>query len=222
MRCRVPGSTPVVGDPPRAGGAPLTVERGALYVKSSAAGLPATGRGAAADSHGRKTAMTVTAARSIGVVLLLALAALAAAGPAAAGDPMLTGLKEARIAFDITAGEPARLLSILDVIGETRDGLVKQGIAPRIILAFRGPATVLLRADRSGVKPEDRETAARVAAKLRELRGAAGVEQLAVCEIAMRLTRTPKEQLVPEVTVVENGWYTLVGAQAKGYAYIAP
>jgi intracellular sulfur oxidation DsrE/DsrF family protein len=167
--------------------------------------------------------MNVAVARNVGLALLLGLALLASsAGSAADSDPMLAGMKEAKMAFDITVGEPPRLLSILNVIEETRDGLVRQGITPRIILAFRGPATVLLRADQSGVKPEDRETAGKVAAKIKELRGASGVEQVAVCNIAMRLTKTPKEQLVPDVTVVENGWYTLVGAQAKGYAYIAP
>jgi intracellular sulfur oxidation DsrE/DsrF family protein len=167
--------------------------------------------------------MNIAGARNVGLALLLGLAVLASsAGSATASDPMLAGMKEVKIAFDITAGEPPRLLSILNVIDETRDGLIRQGITPRIILAFRGPATVLLRADHAAVKPEDRETVAKVAAKIRELRGASGVEQVAVCNIAMRLTKTPKEQLVPDVTVVENGWYTLVGAQAKGYAYIAP
>jgi intracellular sulfur oxidation DsrE/DsrF family protein len=167
--------------------------------------------------------MNIAVARNVGLALLLGLAMLASsAGSAAASDPMLAGMTEAKMAFDITAAEPPRLLSILNVIEETRDGLVRQGITPRIILAFRGPATVLLRADQSGVKPEDRETVAKVAAKIRELRGATGIERVEVCSIAMRLTKTPKEQLVPDVTVVENGWYTLVGAQAKGYAYIAP
>jgi intracellular sulfur oxidation DsrE/DsrF family protein len=167
--------------------------------------------------------MNVAVARNVSLALLLGVALLASSASSAAdSDPMLAGMKEAKMAFDITAGEPPRLLSILNVIEETRDGLVRQGITPRIILAFRGPATVLLRADQSGVKPEDRETVGKVAAKIKELRGASGVEQVAVCNIAMRLTKTPKDQLVPDVTVVENGWYTLVGAQAKGYAYIAP
>ena len=149
--------------------------------------------------------MNIAVARNVGLGLLLGLAMLASsAGSAAASDPMLAGMTEAKMAFDITAAEPPRLLSILNVIEETRDGLVRQGITPRIILAFRGPAV------------------AKVAAKIRELRGATGIERVEVCSIAMRLTKTPKEQLVPDVTVVENGWYTLVGAQAKGYAYIAP
>jgi intracellular sulfur oxidation DsrE/DsrF family protein len=31
-----------------------------------------------------------------------------------------------------------------------------------------------------------------------------------------------KAHVSPGVAVVENGWITLVGYQAKGYAYIAP
>jgi intracellular sulfur oxidation DsrE/DsrF family protein len=38
----------------------------------------------------------------------------------------------------------------------------------------------------------------------------------------MRTQKVDKAQVNPDVTVVENGWITLVGYQAEGYAYIAP
>lgn len=140
----------------------------------------------------------------------------------AADDNPVAGLKEAKVAYDITAGEPGRMLNILNTIDETREGFLKHGITPRFVLAFRGPASLLTQTDLTRFKAEDRETAAKVAAKLKQLRGTAGIERLDQCSIAMRGQKVDKAQVSPDVTVVENGWITLVGYQAKGYAYIAP
>ena len=139
-----------------------------------------------------------------------------------AQDNPVAGLKEARVAFDITAGEPNRMLNILNTIDETREGFLKQGMTPRFVLAFRGPASLLTQTDLSRLKAEDRDTAAKVAAKLKQLRTTAGIERLEQCSIAMRGQKIDKAQVSPDVTVVENGWISLVGYQAKGYAYIAP
>jgi len=155
-------------------------------------------------------------------------AAVVFAGPVmgapawAADESPIAGMKEAKVAFDITAGEPGRMLNILNTIDETREGLIKHGVTPRFVLAFRGPASLLTQTDLSRLKPEDRETAAKVAAKLKQLHGTAGIERMDQCSIAMRGQKVDKAQLSPDVTVVENGWITLVGYQAKGYAYIAP
>jgi intracellular sulfur oxidation DsrE/DsrF family protein len=151
-----------------------------------------------------------------------ALLLLVGAAVAAADDNPIAGLKDARIAFDITAGEPGRLLNILNTIDETREGLARQGVTPHFVLAFRGPATLFTQTDVSRLKPEDRETATKITAKLKQLRGAAGIERLDQCSIALRTQKVDKAQVNPDVTVVENGWITLVGYQAKGYAYIAP
>ena len=140
----------------------------------------------------------------------------------AADDNPVAGLKEAKVAFDITAGEPGRMLVILDTIDETRESFVRQGIAPRFVLAFRGPASLLTQTDLTRLKVEDRETAAKVAAKLKALRGTPGIERMDQCSLAMRTQKVDRAKVSPDVTVVENGWITLIGYQAKGYAYIAP
>lgn len=156
----------------------------------------------------------------LGAAMVFALVLGAPAG--AADDDAVAGLKEAKVAFDITAGEPHRMLLILDTIDETREGFVRRGITPRFVLAFRGPASLLTQTDLSRFKPEDREMAARVAAKLKQLRRTAGIERMDQCSIAMRGQKVDRAQVSPDVTIVENGWITLVGYQAKGYAYIAP
>ena len=134
----------------------------------------------------------------------------------------LAGMKEARVAFDITVGEAKRLLSVLNVIDEARESLIKQGVTPRFVLTFRGPATVLISPNPEKIKREDRDTVAKIAAKLKQLRGASGVEGVEQCSVAMRLTETKAEHVPPEVRIVGNSWISLIAYQSRGYAYIAP
>jgi intracellular sulfur oxidation DsrE/DsrF family protein len=169
---------------------------------------------------------TIGIARSVVAAVVLGVVAACAPGAMpraeAAEDGVLAGLKDVRIAFDITAGEPGRLLNVLNTIDETRESLLRQGVIPHFVLAFRGPATLLTQTDLARLKPEDRETAVKIAARLKQLRSTPGIERLDQCSLAMRTQKVDRAQVNPDVTVVENGWITLVGYQAKGYAYIAP
>ncbi len=156
----------------------------------------------------------------------IAAAAFLTATPAfAAGyddQEALQGLKEVKVAFDITAGDAKALLGRLNIIDETRQSLLQQGITPHFVLTFRGGATKLVQSDVSKIKPEDRETAVKIAAKLKEMREAKGVDNLEQCSVAVREQGTKPEDVVPSVKVVGNAWISLAAYQNKGYAYIAP
>lgn len=141
---------------------------------------------------------------------------------AADDSAALKGLKEGKIAFDIHEGNPKLLLARLDVIDETRQSLIQQGVAPHFILAFRGPATKLVQTDQEKIKPEDRPLAAKVAARIKEMSKAPGVEGFEQCAIASRTQETKTELVLPEIRVVGNGFISLMAYQARGYAYIAP
>ena len=134
----------------------------------------------------------------------------------------LQGAKEVKVAFDITAGDAKALLGRLNTIDETRRSLIQQGVTPHFVLSFRGPATRLVQTDASKIKPEDRETAAKIAAKLKEMRGAMGVDNLEQCAVAVREQGTRAEDVLPSVKVVGNAWISLMAYQNRGYAYIAP
>jgi intracellular sulfur oxidation DsrE/DsrF family protein len=155
--------------------------------------------------------------------LALVAFALCSAGARAADDHLsLAGLKEAKIAFDIKEGNGKLLLTRLDTIEETRQSLIQQGVTPHFILAFRGPATKLVQTDLDKIKPEDREMAAKVAARIKEMSKAPGVDGFEQCAVAARQQETKIERVLPEVRVVGNGFISLMAYQAKGYAYIAP
>jgi intracellular sulfur oxidation DsrE/DsrF family protein len=134
----------------------------------------------------------------------------------------LQGAKEVKVAFDVTTGDAKALLGRLNVIDETRQSLIQQGVIPHFIIAFRGPATKLVQTDISKIKPEDRETAVKIAAKLKEMRRAKGVENVEQCSVAVREQGTRAEDVLPSVTVVGNAWISLMAYQNRGYAYIAP
>jgi intracellular sulfur oxidation DsrE/DsrF family protein len=72
------------------------------------------------------------------------------------------------------------------------------------------------------IKPEHREYAPKIVAKLQEFSKAPGIERLEQCSVAMHLTHITAEHIVPEVHMVGNGWISLMAYQARGYAYIQP
>jgi intracellular sulfur oxidation DsrE/DsrF family protein len=142
---------------------------------------------------------------------------------AAADDrDALSGLKEVKVAFDVKEGDGKALLGRLGIIEETRESLVKQGITPHFVIAFRGPATKLVQTDMDKVKPDDRPIARKIAAKLHDMSMAPGVDSVEQCAVAIRENGTSAEKVVPGVKVVGNAWISLMAYQSKGYAYIAP
>lgn len=148
---------------------------------------------------------------------------LFSAGARAADDAMaLKGLNDVKVAFDLKEGDAKLLLNRLNVIDETRQSLIKQGVTPHFILAFRGPATKLVQTDQEKIKPEDRANAEKVAARIREMSSSPGVEGFEQCAVAVREQGTKVESVLPQIHVVGNGFISLMAYQARGYAYIAP
>jgi len=152
-------------------------------------------------------------------VLCSLLATAAFASPSAETTP-LAGMKEGKIIFDITEGDGKALLVRIESIDETRQDLIKQGITPRFVLSFRGPATLLVQTDLDKVKPENRPFAGQISALITQLSKAPGVESLEQCGVAVRHAGTKTENVLPPIKVVANSFVTIMAWEAKGYAYI--
>ena len=157
-------------------------------------------------------------------VLAAVATMLCLAGGARAADDKaaLSGLKEVKVAFDIKEGNAKGLLNRLDIIDETRESLIKQGVSPHFILAFRGPATKLVQMDEAQIKPEDRPMAEKIAQKIQQMSSAQGVDGFEQCAVAVREQGTKVEKVLPQIHVIGNGFISLMAYQSKGYAYIAP
>jgi uncharacterized protein len=153
--------------------------------------------------------------------------ALLLSGCVSAGDPGHhpdpgTGPNEMRVAFDVTDGNPKALLVKLSTIDLTRKQWIEHGVTPRIVLAFRGDASYFTQSDMSLIKEADREDAAKIQAKIRELSAASGVAAVEQCNIPLASRKIKPANLMGEVKLVPNAWISLVEYQQKGYSYIVP
>jgi intracellular sulfur oxidation DsrE/DsrF family protein len=158
-----------------------------------------------------------------GALLAVVAFMLMSTGAIAADDTAaLAGLKEVKVGFDLKEGDGRLLLNRLEIIDETRRSLIQQGIKPRFVIAFRGPATKLVQTDSTLIRLEDREMATRIAAKIKQMNASSGIEGFEQCAVAAREQGTNVETVLPEIRVVGNGFISLMAYQAKGYAYIAP
>ena len=154
--------------------------------------------------------------------LLATLAALTLMGSTTTGAQMAGGAKEMKLAFDFTDANPAVLLSKLNNVDVTRQQLIESGITPKIVMTFRGNASYFTQTDLGAVKEADRADALKVAAKLREMKRAPGVEGLEQCNLPLADRKLKPADLMQEVRLVPNGWIALGAYQQQGYAYIAP
>ena len=158
------------------------------------------------------------------VVFFSMLVGTAAADPVPVGTvpgdkEALSGLSEVKIIFDITTGDAKKLLSRLGLIEETRDSILKQGVTPRFILAFRGPASLFIQKDENRVKLEDVEIMEKIQAKIKAMSKDKSY-RVAQCAVANRYLKIKNEDTIPEVEVVGNSFISSGAYQNKGYAYI--
>jgi intracellular sulfur oxidation DsrE/DsrF family protein len=166
--------------------------------------------------------MVLNIARTLACLAAAAIMVASTWAIAADDKVALAGVNEVKVVFDLKEGDGKLLLSRLEIIDETRQSLTQQGVKPHFILAFRGRATRLVQTDAEFIKPEDREMAAKIAAKIKEMSASIGVEGLEQCAVAVREQGTKAEHVLPQIRVVGNSFISLMAYQAKGYAYIAP
>ncbi|MHB1085249.1 MAG: DsrE family protein [Thiobacillus sp.] len=157
------------------------------------------------------------------IFLMVSGAAFAADSPAPTLHPSdkeaLSGLSEVKVIFDITTGDAKKLLSRLSLIEETRDNIRQQGATPRIVLAFRGPASLFIQKNQDRVKIEDLETMEKIQEKVKAMSKDKSY-QLAQCAVANRYLKVKNEDTIPEVEVVGNSFVSMAAFQNKGYAYL--
>jgi intracellular sulfur oxidation DsrE/DsrF family protein len=159
------------------------------------------------------------------IVLLMALSCSALLIPALAlaqqpdDAHALSGVKNGKVAWDITVGNPTKLLMYLGVIEETYDDLKRQGVEPDMVFAFHGPVLNLISTNRSDVPLDQEADYARVIEKLKGLLGRTGV-RMEACSVATRLMGLDSGKFLDGIHFVGNTFVSQIGYQAKGYALI--
>jgi intracellular sulfur oxidation DsrE/DsrF family protein len=159
----------------------------------------------------------LTARLSLGLLVLLMCGIASAEKPA--DTQALDGVSSGKIAWDINMADAEKMLLYLKVMDETYEDLKRQGVAPDMVLTFRGPSVRLITTDRSDVPIDDELHLDGIAEQLRAMLKKPNV-RVEACSVATRLTGVDADTLLPGIEHVGNTFVSQIGYQAKGYAII--
>jgi len=141
--------------------------------------------------------------------------------PAAAGE--YAALKDVRglhAVFDYSLGSAEAATTIFPAIkGVYEDkNVLALPSPPKTVIVFHGAAVKLLSVDRKGLDEASRKRFDQVADLIRQFKKD-GVT-LEVCMYAVKVLGVDPNTLMPEIDRVGNGFISVLGYQAQGYAVV--
>lgn len=147
--------------------------------------------------------------------LLPAQAATAPINDAAA----LQGVKEGKGVFLIDFSDARKTAFYLEIIKGTHAGLIRQGVKPSFVIVYIGPTVRFLTTAPDGeLELEQGDALKAIAGRVKEL-DQLGVRQ-EICAIATKVFKVPNETVLPGLTLVGDGFISLIGWQTQGYKLI--
>ena len=151
------------------------------------------------------------------VVLLTMLTTQAVAG---GYDTALKGVKGVNVVFDVSLGNPKVANLVFWAVKNVYEDETVRALAapPRVAVVFHGPAVKLISTDRTGFKAEEIAELDKFAGMIRQLKKD-GVK-LEVCDYALKVMGVDPATVMPEVDHVGNGFISVIGYQAQGYAVV--
>ena len=130
----------------------------------------------------------------------------------------LKGLKTVKVICDVNVGDPKLLLRRIELIDETYTQLFDAGIKPSFVVAFRGPATKYITRGNEYVSPEHYTIKKEIQGWIAQFHeNGFSLEQ---CAIAARAQKVSYGDVLPQITVVQNGYISIVAYQNRGYALL--
>jgi intracellular sulfur oxidation DsrE/DsrF family protein len=130
----------------------------------------------------------------------------------------LKGLKTVKVVCDVNVGDPGLLLRRIGQIDDTYTQLIDAGIQPIFIVAFRGPATKYVTRGTEYVSPEHHTIKKEIQGWIDQFHENGII--LEQCAIAARAQKVSYDDLLPQITVVQNGYISIVAYQNRGYALL--
>ena len=157
--------------------------------------------------------------------LIMGVLAIAFIGPStpsakSADYAALEGVKGIKTVFDVTQGSPQVANIVFWAINNVNADASVRALAqpPRVAVVFHGPSVKMISTDRSGFKESDAAALDRFAETIRQMK-ADGVT-FEVCDYALQVMGVDPQTVMPEVDRVPNGFISIAGYQAQGYAVI--
>ena len=153
----------------------------------------------------------------IGILYLLTSSLVIAEKPSDADA--LRDINEGKVVWDVTVGNPKKLLLMLKVIEETYEDLMRQDVKPDMVFAFHGPVMKLITTESPDLALDEEEAHENVLELLTNFSKKPGIK-MESCSIAARLLNIDNDTIITEVKPVGNTFVSLIGYQKQGYALI--
>ncbi len=90
-------------------------------------------------------------------------------------EDALRDINEGKVVWDVTVGNPSKLLLMLNVIEETYDDLTKQNVKPNMVFAFHGPVVKLISTEPLDLPLDEEEAHQQVLQQIKKLSEKPGV-----------------------------------------------
>jgi intracellular sulfur oxidation DsrE/DsrF family protein len=130
----------------------------------------------------------------------------------------LKGLKTVKVICDVNVGDPKILLRRMELIDETYTQLIDAGVQPSFIVAFRGPATKYVTKGTGYVASKNHFIKKEIQGWIAQFhQNGFSLEQ---CAIATRGQKVSYNDILSQITIVQNGYISIVAYQNKGYALL--
>ncbi len=131
----------------------------------------------------------------------------------------LRGVKEGKGVFLIDFNDPKKVAFYLEIIKGSHAGLTRQRVKPDFVIVYIGPTVRFLTTAPDGeLELEQGDTLKVIAALVKELHQL-GVRQ-EICAIATLAFKVPNETVLPELSLVGDGFISLIGWQSQGYKLV--
>lgn len=158
--------------------------------------------------------------RILAVAAVVILALMATQAVAGGYDTALKGVKGVNVVFDVSLGNPKVANLVFWAVKNVYEDETVRALPtpPRVAVVFHGPAVKLISTDRKGFKAEEITELDKFAGMIRQLKKD-GVK-LEVCDYALKVMGVDPATVMPEVDHVGNGFISVIGYQAQGYAVV--
>jgi len=133
-------------------------------------------------------------------------------------DRALEGLSQSKVYFDVSLDDDKKLALRMDLVNRTVQQIKNRVVDVSAVIGFRGGASRFITSDDHYVLEEEQANKVKIQEWVKSFANQGiTIEQ---CSIAAELYNINLGDFMPEVTIVQNGYVSLVGYQNKGYAVV--
>lgn len=156
-------------------------------------------------------------------ILFIPFVVFSRGGPFPTGGKLTSGgalnyPQDVKVVFDVNVGEAPLLLLRLNLIEKTLRQIREEGKNYLAVIAFRGGATDYITKGDKYVPANLLEIKRKIRVQLNKLALMGAVLQQ--CAIAAELRDVSLGDILDEVSVVKNGYISIIGFQNQGYAFV--